>query len=105
MKEIKALIHRGRVSEVIRALKKAGCRDITVVDVKGMLRALGDAEQDYSVELGEKVITEAKVEFVCEDDRVDSLVALIKEHARTGQDDGGWIYVSDILAAHPIHKA
>jgi len=99
MKEIKAFIHRNRITDVIHALKEGGFRNLSIVDVKGMLRALDNKEQNYSVELGSAVITEMKMELVCDDDRVDEAVQLIQQYARTGQTDAGWIYVIDIAQA------
>lgn len=103
MKEIKAFIHRNRAADVIRALKGAGYRHLSVVDVKGMLEALDERERDYSIELGEETITEVKLELVCEDEnRAAEAVRLIQENARTGQPEAGWIYISEIQAALPI---
>lgn len=103
MKEIKAFIHRNRAADVIRALKGAGYNNLSVVDVKGMLAALDERERDYSIELGEETITEVKLELVCEDEsRTAEAVRLIRDNARTGQPEAGWIYISEIQAALPI---
>lgn len=102
MKEIKAFIHRNRAADVVHELHRAGFRQISVSDVKGTLQALSKDEQDYSVEIGEGVITEVKLELVCDDAKVDEAVAAIRENARTVQDLAGWIYVSDIAQALPI---
>ena len=106
MKEIKAFIHRNRIAEVIHALGQAGlCRApyrLSVIDVKGTLDPLDDRERVYSVELGEQVINEVKLELVVEEERVEEAVALIREHARTGQPEAGWIYLSEIIRAIPI---
>ncbi len=96
MKEIKAIIHRNRVADVVHALKSAGFGNLYIADVKGMLKALDNKEQNYSVELGEAVITEIRLELVCEDARADEATRLIQEQARTGQPDAGWIFVNDI---------
>jgi nitrogen regulatory protein P-II 1 len=54
MKEIKAYIHNHRIADVIRALKEsgqcnantgAGCRNLSVVAVKSLLKALDAREQ------------------------------------------------------------
>ncbi len=105
MKEIKAFVHRNRIADVIRVLHDAGFRQLSVIDVQGMLRALDTREQHYSTELGTRVITEVKLELVCRDDRrVADAVALIREHGRTGQPEAGWIYVSPIDEAWPIEE-
>lgn len=105
MKEIKAFIHRNRIADVVRALGEAGYRNLSVIDVKGMLKALDAQEQEYSLELGDKVITEVKLELVCEDDNAAAeAVRLIQENAETGQPEAGWIYISEIQAALPISE-
>ena len=102
MKQIKAFIHRNRTADVVAALQGEGYNTLTVVDVKGMLDALDRREQGYSVELGVAAITEVKLELICEDDRVEQAVAIIREKARTGQAHAGWVYVIDVARAYPI---
>jgi nitrogen regulatory protein P-II 1 len=102
VKEIKASLHRNRVADVVHVLTAAGFRNISLIDVKGMLQALDQQEQEYSIEIGEMVITEVKLELVCHPEQVDQAVALIRENGRTVKSDGGWIYVSSIDASYPI---
>ena len=102
MKEIKAFIHRNRIADVVHALKEAGYKYLTVIDVKGMLKALSTQEQEYSIEIGEKVVTEVKLELVCEDVKVKKATEIIRNKGRTGQEDAGWIYISKVDAALPI---
>lgn len=62
-----------------------------------MLKALSSKEQSYSVEIGQKVVNEIKLELVCDNEsRLAEAVAAIRENARTGQPFAGWIFVSDI---------
>tara|TARA_Y100001001_G_scaffold13676_1_gene12193 strand:- start:5788 stop:6108 length:321 start_codon:yes stop_codon:yes gene_type:complete len=103
MKEIKAFIHRNRAADLVRALRGAGYTNLSVVDVKGMLAALDEQERNYSIELGAEIITEVKLELVCEDESsATEAVRLIRDNARTGQSRAGWIYISEIQAALPI---
>jgi len=106
MKEIKAFIHRNRVSDVLHALKNAnfckGVCNLSINDVADTLEALDNKEKDYSIELGEGIITAVKLELICDDERVDEAVSLISENARTGQPLAGWIYIVDIHNAKPI---
>jgi nitrogen regulatory protein P-II 1 len=97
MREIKAFVHRNRIADVVSALASAGFRNLSVIDVQGLLRALDSKEQQYSVEIGQKVVTQVKLELVCETKAdTQKAVALIREHAVTGQPDAGWIYISKI---------
>jgi len=102
MKEVKAFVHRGRIADIVHALEGAGFRHLSVVDVKGLLRALSDREQSYSIEIGERVTNEIKLEVVCEDDEVERAVALIRLHGHTGQSVAGWVYQSTVDRAWPI---
>ena len=71
--------------------------------VQGSLLLLDDAERRYSVDLGQEVVNEFKLELHCEDQDVAELVAAIASSARTGQARAGWIYVVDIVSASAIH--
>ncbi len=106
MKEIKAFIHHSRIADVLHALKNArfcaGSYHISINNVSGVLQALDSKEQNYSIELGEGVITEIKLELICEDERVNEAIALIRDKARTGQPLSGWIYLYDIAEAIAI---
>ena len=59
-------------------------------------------ERHYSVELGDEIVDEYKLELHCADDQVDEFVDAISSAARTGQTNAGWIYVIDLLHAKPI---
>jgi nitrogen regulatory protein P-II 1 len=91
---IKAYVHRNRIADVVNALYNAGFKSLTVIDVEGVLKALNTTEQRYSVEIGQKVAKEVKLELVCETENCTArAVALISEHAKTGQPSAGWIYL------------
>ncbi len=106
MKEIKAFIHRNRIADVLHVLKNnnfCGVRcNLSIIDVAGTLQALDSKEKNYSIEFGEGVIAEVKLELICENERASKAVELIKENARTGQALAGWIYISNIDEAIPI---
>ncbi|WP_211219348.1 hypothetical protein [Thermomonas fusca] len=65
MKQIKAFVHRNRVSDLIHALEAGGFKRLSLFDVKGLLRALSAREQQYSVEFGDQVISEVQMEWRC----------------------------------------
>ena len=71
--------------------------------VKGTLVPLDSDEQHYSMDLGDEVVNEYKLELLCEDDEVDQLVAALHVAARTGQAVAGWITVTDLARVVPIH--
>jgi len=103
IREIKAFVHRNRIADVVGALSSAGFRNLSVIDVQGLLRALDSKEQQYSVAIGQKVITEVKLELVCENEsKTAEAVALIREHAKTGQPSAGWILITEIQSVVEI---
>ncbi|MFY9327211.1 MAG: P-II family nitrogen regulator [Georgfuchsia sp.] len=110
MKEIKAYVHRNRVADVIAALKGSAAwsatgtddHNLTLYMVKGSLLALDKGERHYSLDLGDEVVDEYKLELHCEGGHVDELVEVIRTSARTSQTNSGWIYVTDIIRAVPI---
>lgn len=103
LSEIKAYIHRNRVADVVNALTDAGFNNLTVIDVQGLLNALDGKEQHYSIEIGRKVVTEVKLELVCNNQtQTADAVGIIREHGKTGQSSAGWIYVSDVRSAIEI---
>jgi nitrogen regulatory protein P-II 1 len=111
MKEIKAYVHRNRVADVIAALKgtaawgsgaAGGQHNLTLYTVQGSLLPLDNAERHFSVDLGDEVVNEYKLELHCEDAHVDELVQAISDAGRTGQSSAGWIYVVDVVRAESI---
>ena len=102
MKQIKAFVHRNRVSDLIHALEAAGFRRLSLFDVKGLLRALSAREQEYSVEYGDQVTSEVQMELFCEDADVARAVEIFRSLGRTGKTDAGWIYVSAVEQSIPI---
>ena len=71
--------------------------------VKGSLLPLDSDEQHYSMDLGDEVVNEYKLELLCEDSEVEPLKAALVTAARTGQTVAGWITVIDVVSATPIH--
>jgi nitrogen regulatory protein PII len=96
MKQIKAFVHRNRVSDLVHALHAAGFQRLSLFDVKGLLGALTARGQQYSVEFGDLVINEVRMELFCEQEEVARAVEIFRRVGRTGDSDSGWIYVSDI---------
>ena len=105
MKQIKAFVHRNRVSDLIHALAAGGFKRLSLFDVKGLLRALSAREQQYSVEFGDQVISEVQMELFCEDDELTRAVEIFQRVGRTGRVDAGWVYISNVEQAIAIGDA
>ncbi|MEL0018981.1 MAG: P-II family nitrogen regulator [Rickettsiales bacterium] len=77
MKKITAFIHHVRSADVIEALRDAGYKNISLLDIKGTLKPLGEQELAYSSEAG-VVISEVQLSLVCEDNQVDEVTATMR---------------------------
>jgi nitrogen regulatory protein P-II 1 len=105
MKRITALLHAHRMSDIVHALEAAGQRRLSIVHAHGLLSAASTHEQQFSVELGERVTQEIQLDVFCEDVEAASVIALLKRHGRTGQPIAGWIFIADLAEGMPIDGA
>ncbi len=103
MKEIRAYVHHVRSAAVVEALCEAKYKNITLIDVKGTLKALSESEQDYSSGAG-VIISEVQVSLICEDQQVNDVVAIIQRTAKIGPKVSGWVMVYPIDQLLPIGK-
>jgi nitrogen regulatory protein P-II 1 len=107
LKEIKAFVSCNRVAEIVKTLRNTGCysgpSNLSVVDVAGTTLQVSDSqERDFSLELGEVVVNEVKLELVCEDEYADEAVRIIQENGYAGQRIANWVCIIDIGDAYPI---
>jgi len=111
MKEIKAYVHRTRIADVITALKDCPCwreaqaarrHNLALYVVKGSLKPLDSEERHYSLDIGDAVINEYKLELICADNEVDEIIGALQAAGRTGQPVAGWITVTLLDRAMPI---
>ena len=109
MKEIKAFIHAHRVSDVLQAIKEVDnsgvqISNFAVFPVQALLHDTELKEARYSVNFGETVINEFKIEILCHEEAVASLLEVIQRVGHTGDHEEGWIIVTDVLSAVPVGK-
>lgn len=102
MKLIKAFLHHVRAPKVVEALADAGYGNITLQDVKGMLKPLSEEETDFSRDSTSPVVSEARLSLVVADEKVDEVAAIIRRTGRIGTQVSGWIYVSPVEQVLPI---
>ena len=96
MKKVEAIIRPDKMESVKEALGKFGIHGMTVSEVVGCGLQKGWVGtyrgQDYALNLLQKV----KIEIVIQDDRVEDVVRVITEAARTGEIGDGKIFLSDV---------
>lgn len=102
MKLIEAFVHHVRAAAIVDALADAGFRNVTLQDVRGMLRPLTEGEREYSPEAAGLVISEARLCLVVDDTEVEAVTAIVRTMGRVGPGVSGYVHVSPVDQVLPI---
>ena len=102
MKKIQAFVHHIRSPSVLDALRDAGVKNVTLLDVKGTLKPLSESEQAYSVETRLAIISEVRISLVCDDADVKRITDVTRSSGHIWDGISGWVYVSPVEQALPI---
>lgn len=96
MKKIEAIIKHYKLDEVRDALNKIGVQGMTVTEVKGFGRQKGHMEVYRGVEYEVKFLPKVKIEVAVTAERLEDILKVIQDHARTGEIGDGKIFVSNL---------
>ena len=93
MKLITAVIKPFKLDSVREALLEAGAPGITITEVRGVGRQKGHTELYRGSEYAVDFLPKIKVEILCSDEMVKTLVNIIIEEANTDSIGDGKIYI------------
>ncbi|MFA6596549.1 MAG: P-II family nitrogen regulator [Ignavibacteriaceae bacterium] len=96
MKKIEAIIRPHKLDEVHSALQEAGFNGLTVTEVRGYGRQKGHKEIYRGSEYNIEFVPKLKLELVCDDEKLESVISIIIKYARTGQVGDGKIFVQSV---------
>ena len=97
MKKVEAYIKKHRLNEVIEALHMIdGLTGVSVLDVRGFGRTRNKEGPIHIVDNIATAVPHVKLEIVCMDNLLDTIVDTIQKAAHTGLRADGKIYISDI---------
>ena len=96
MKKIEAIIKPFKLDEVKEALSEININGMTVTEVKGYGRQKGHTELYRGAEYNIDFLPKIKVEIVIEDNKLSSVIDIIKKTANTGKIGDGKIFVYNI---------
>ena len=96
MKKIEAIIRHFKLEDVKNALTEGGVQGMTVTEVRGFGRQKGHTEMYRGAEYTVDFVPKIKIEVAVPEDRVQSVLDIIVESARTGEVGDGKIFVSDL---------
>lgn len=96
MKKIEAVIRHFKLEDVKGALTERGIHGMTVSEVRGFGRQKGHTEMYRGTEYAVDLVPKLKIEVVCSDDNLKSVVEVILKTAHTGEIGDGKIFVTDL---------
>lgn len=99
MKKIEAIIRHFKLEDVKGALTELGIHGMTVTEVRGFGRQKGHTEVYRGTEYAVDLVPKLKLEVVCADDNLKSVIDTILRSAQTGEIGDGKIFVTDLQEA------
>lgn len=99
MKKIEAIIRPSKLEEVKTALADYGINGITITQVVGCGSQKGQTEFYRGNPVHINVLPKIKLEIVATTEKVEDIVDIITEKAKTGKVGDGKIFIYDIAEA------
>jgi nitrogen regulatory protein P-II 1 len=96
MKKVEAIIRHFKLEDVKNALSDLGIHGMTVSEVRGFGRQKGHTEMYRGTEYAVDFVPKQKIEVVCADSQLQSVLGTILKVAQTGQIGDGKIFVSPL---------
>ena len=104
MKKIEAIIQPFKLDDVKEALMGIGVDGITISEVRGHGRQRGHTEVYRGAEYTVDLIPKVKLEMVVTDPRVEQVMKVLGDAARTGKIGDGKVFVTAIEDAVRIRN-
>lgn len=98
MKKVEAVIRPHKLEDVKNALNDKGIAGMTVSEVRGFGRQKGHTEIYRGSEYAIDFVPKVKIEVVCKDGDLDTVVQAIVNSANTGKVGDGKIFISEIAS-------
>ena len=99
MKKIEAIIKPFKLDEVKEALSEIDINGMTVTEVKGYGRQKGHTELYRGAEYNIDFLPKIKIEIVITDDKLITVIKLIKKTANTGKIGDGKVFIYNVEKA------
>lgn len=96
IQEVRAFVRRDRLPAVLRALRAVGASRFYVTEVHAHGAGVDPDDVRYSLEEEEAYTVKAKIEILCEGDRMAEITATIREAGSTGHRGDGIIAVRQV---------
>jgi nitrogen regulatory protein P-II 1 len=96
MKKVEAVIRHFKLEDVKNALTEKGIHGMTISEVRGFGRQKGHTEMYRGTEYAVDFVPKVKVEVICADGSLQTVIDTILNTAQTGQIGDGKIFVTDL---------
>ena len=96
MKKVEAIVRHFKLEDVKNALTERGIHGMTVTEVRGFGRQKGHTEMYRGTEYTVDFVPKVKIEVVCADASLQTVLDTILQAAQTGQIGDGKIFVTDL---------
>ena len=96
MKMVSAVIKHFKLDDVRKGLTEIGVQGMTAIEVKGFGRQKGHMEVYRGVEYEVVFLPKVKIEVAVTDEKLDDVMNVIQEKAKTGEIGDGKIFVYDL---------
>jgi nitrogen regulatory protein P-II 1 len=99
MKKVEAIVRHFKLDDVKNALTEQGIHGMTVSEVRGYGRQKGHTEIYRGTEYAVDFVPKVKIEVVCTNGDLQTVIDTILNTAQTGQIGDGKIFVTDLADA------
>ena len=96
MKKVEAIIRHFKLEDVKNSLTEHGIDGMTITEVRGFGRQKGHTEMYRGTEYAVDFVPKVKVEVVCSDGNLKTVLDTVMRTAQTGQIGDGKIFVTDL---------
>lgn len=96
MKKIEAIVRHFKLEDVKNALTEQGIHGMTASEVRGFGRQKGHTEIYRGTEYAVDFVPKVKIEIVCSDNKLSTVIDTILQTAQTGQIGDGKIFVTNL---------
>jgi nitrogen regulatory protein P-II 1 len=93
MTKIEAIVRKSSMEEIREALVKIEVHEIMISKVLGRGQQKGHTQLVDEEQMSVKFLPKVKIEVVAEDDKVDEIVDVLTQEARTGRIGDGKIFL------------
>lgn len=96
VKKVEAIVRHFKLEDVKNALTEMGIHGMTVSEVRGFGRQKGHTEIYRGTEYAIDFVPKVKIEVVCTDANLETVVDTVMQNAQTGQIGDGKIFVTNL---------